>query len=163
MSKQNKWRIIKAAIILALVVVDIVIKVVIEKRFVEGESISVIKGFINFTYVKNTGAAFSLFSNATIWLAIFSAILIAIIVFADFKIKGQNGWYDAGFCLIVAGAVGNLYDRIFRGFVRDFIEFDFMNFGIFNVADIMLTVGVICYAVFVIFFMGKAPKEVKHE
>lgn len=163
MSKQNKWRIVKAGIILALVAVDIIIKAVVEKALYEGQSFPFIKGFINFTYVKNTGAAFSLFSNATIWLTIFSIILITIIIFADFSVKHQNGWYHAGFMLILAGAIGNLYDRIFYGFVRDFIEFDFMEFGIFNVADMMLTAGVICYSIFIIFFMGRKDKKNKEK
>lgn len=164
MSKQNKWRIIKAAIILALVAVDIVVKVIVEKSLDENQSIKAIPGVINFTYVKNTGAAFSMFSNATIWLIIFSIILIGIIEFLDFKVKNANGWYHAGYCLVMAGAIGNLYDRIFKGFVRDFVELAFMKFGIFNVADIMLTVGVICYFVFIIFYSGKEPQqEVKHE
>lgn len=159
MSKQSRWKVIKAAIILALVAVDIIVKVIVEKSLAENQSLKVIPGVINFTYVKNTGAAFSMFSNATIWLIVFSIILIAVIVFFEFKVKNGNGWYDAGFCLVMAGAIGNLYDRIFKGAVRDFIELAFMKFGIFNVADIMLTVGVICYFVFIIFYSEKKPRK----
>ena len=159
MSKQNKWRLIKASIIILLLATDLIVKTVIERTFYEGESIIFIKGFINFTYVKNTGAAFSLFSNATIWLIVFSIILIGFIIFTDFVVKNQNAWYDAAFCLTLAGALGNLFDRLVFGYVRDFIEFDFMEFGIFNVADMMLTFGVICYAVFIIFYFGRDEKN----
>jgi len=155
MSKRNKWRIIKASIIILLLATDLIVKTVIERTFYEGESVILIKGFINFTYVKNTGAAFSLFSNATTWLIVFSIILIGFIIFTDFALKKQNALYNAGFCLTLAGALGNLFDRIVFRYVRDFIELDFMEFGIFNFADIMLTFGVICYAIFIIFFLGK--------
>ena len=78
----------------------------------------------------------------------------------DFK---ANGWYRVGFACIFGGIIGNMVDRIFVGFVRDFISLDFINFPVFNVADIALTVGCICFAVFVIFFAFRDDKKVQNQ
>lgn len=86
--------------------------------------------------------------------------MVALFVFMDVITPRQNGWYWAGFCLIMAGAIGNLYDRIFKGFVRDFIQFEFMSFPVFNLADTFLSVGIICYTIFFLFFSMKDVKKV---
>ena len=84
-----------------------------------------------------------------------------IFAFIDFYYKSENGWYIAGFSLIVGGALGNFIDRICLGGVRDFIELKFIEFPIFNFADVFLTCGVICYLVYLIFYEFKKTKHEK--
>lgn len=99
----------------------------------------------------NTGAAWSIFSGKTYWLIIISILfIIALFVFNHF-IKNKNLLYYISFSMIIGGALGNLYDRIVFGYVRDFIKLDFMNFPIFNIADSFLCVGVVLICIFLIF------------
>lgn len=146
------WLLVKASIIIALVAADLITKSYFARTFAEGESVSIIARVLSFTYTRNTGAAFSLFSQHTWWLTIISLLFVVGFFVYDFFAFSKNGWYTASFVLIMAGAVGNLYDRAVFGFVRDFIKFDFISFPIFNLADTFLTVGMICYFVFVLFF-----------
>lgn len=127
--------------------------------------ITVWRGVLGFTYTENTGAAFSLFSNATSLLAAASVLfVIAFFVFDWFEHKASfqsksNWWYNTGFALIVAGAVGNMIDRFALGYVRDFIRFEFVQFPIFNVADMCLTIGLVLYGVYVLFFAIKEQSK----
>ena len=125
-----------------------------------------IPGLFSIESHHNTGASFSIFAGSTaaqILFIIFAIIFaVGIVLFDCFnKTVHTNGWFVAGATLMLGGIVGNLYDRIFFGYVRDFISLDFMNFAIFNVADMALCVGVVCVAVWLLFFSTK--KETKEE
>ena len=116
---------------------------------VENESIKVIGGFFSLTYVKNTGVAFSMIEGY-VWLIVIATIIILFMLFKYIKddINSNSELISYGF--IMGGAVGNLIDRIFYGYVVDF--FDFSLFGyqapIFNVADIFIVVGVFMLVIF---------------
>jgi signal peptidase II len=94
----------------------------------------------------NYGAAFSFLSNAGGWQRWFFIIFSIIVIFIISYIlkKGKEPEYIA-FSFVLAGALGNLYDRIFYGYVIDFIEFHYKNFywPIFNIADIAISIGII--------------------
>lgn len=133
--------IISMAAVAVLTAADQLIKLAVERGLQPIGSKSFIDGFIGWRYVRNTGAAFGSFSNSTVLLSVFTAIvLIALIVYVfSGKIKSK-------FCLvtvtmIIAGGAGNLIDRIFRGYVVDFIEVQFTDFAVFNFADILVTCG----------------------
>ena len=100
-----------------------------------------IEGFIGWHYVRNTGAAFSSFSNNTTMLSVFTAvvILIGIVVILTGKLKDKVHQICA--VMIVSGGLGNLIDRVLRGYVTDYIEVQFVNFAVFNFADILITCG----------------------
>tara|TARA_B100000767_G_scaffold244271_1_gene242448 strand:+ start:2219 stop:2689 length:471 start_codon:yes stop_codon:yes gene_type:complete len=105
-----------------------------------------INTYLNFTLAFNYGAAFSFLSDAGGWqrwfFVIFSIIVISFISYI--LIKDKNSEYIA-YSLVLGGALGNLYDRFFLGYVIDFIEFHYNNFywPIFNIADIAISIGVI--------------------
>ena len=105
-----------------------------------------INTYLNFTLAFNYGAAFSFLSDAGGWqrwfFVIFSIIVISFISYI--LIKDKNSEYIA-YSLVLGGALGNLYDRFFLGYVIDFIEFHYNNFywPIFNIADIAISKGVI--------------------
>ena len=110
--------------------------------------------------VENTGAAWGMFSGKTFWLVLVSvAIIVALFVFNHF-IKSKNTLYCLSFGFIIGGAIGNLVDRIWLNYVRDFIFFDFWpTFPVFNVADIFLCVGAVMMAIFVLFIQGKKSEK----
>ena len=108
---------------------------------VEGRGFPVIKGIINFTYVKNNGASMGLFGGQRVFLIAVTVIVFAFGLWYYIKNRPENTLLIAATSLIASGAVGNLIDRIQLGYVRDFIDLDFMNFYIFNFADCAICVG----------------------
>ena len=109
------------------------------KYLVINKNIALIPNFLNITYTENTGAAFGI---GTIDIITFITILIviAIIVFIT-KMRNKIKNF-LPFTLILSGAIGNLIDRIFRGYVIDFIDVNIFNFPNFNIADICITLGI---------------------
>ncbi|MBO5884646.1 MAG: signal peptidase II, partial [Clostridia bacterium] len=99
----------------------------------------------------NYGAAYGIFSGQTVLLIIVSIIMLGLIIAYNWFHKKKTILYCVSLGLICGGAIGNLIDRIFLGYVRDFIRFSFFNFN-FNIADACLTIGVIMFAVYLIFY-----------
>lgn len=99
----------------------------------------------SFTFVKNTGAAFGLFPQLGSLFTISSAIVIAGILIFQHVIAGNDLWVHGALGLLTGGALGNLIDRLTRGFVVDFIDVNFWPFRewpVFNIADSAIVVGV---------------------
>ena len=123
--------------------------------------VTLIPGFISIHPVHNDGAAFSIFSGLGVWLIIFTAgiIFIGIHYYFHFYRKGltKSVLFHVAAALILGGALGNLFDRIFFGYVRDFIRLDFINFPIFNFADICLNVGVVLLIWWLLFIYRGKP------
>ena len=117
-------------------------------------SLVVIDNFLSLTYRENTGAAFSILEGRTGFLTvitIFVTILLFYIIFTG-KIKSTVAEYSLLF--IAIGGLGNCIDRIFVGHVVDMFEFTFINFAVFNVADIFVTCGSIFFILLFIFYKG---------
>lgn len=150
---------IKLGLLAFLLVSDLVTKQYFATHYA-GTSSASFFGIFSFTYVENTGAAFSLFSGNTTVLAVLSVAFVLAFFVYDLFNYSKNPWYVLGFAFIVAGAVGNMVDRIWLGYVRDFIRFDFVTFPIFNVADMCLTIGLVLYAVYILFYF-QTTKEGK--
>ena len=122
--------------ILLLIALDQVVKWYVVKE------IPFIPKVVSLTYLKNSGAAFSMLENQQWFFAIITLIAMgAAFVYLYRHIKGSL-WLLLGLTLIISGGIGNFIDRVRQGFVVDMFHLDFMNFAIFNVADIYLTVGV---------------------
>ena len=143
----------------ALVAVDQIVKILTRMNIPEYTSIPFIPGLMDLTYYKNTGAAFSLFNQHTWILTIISAVVSVVVLVAIFKKVFRHPFGQACLALVLAGAVGNLIDRAFFGFVTDMFQTTFMNFAIFNVADICVVVGGIALCVYVLFFYEKLEKK----
>ena len=162
MKKYYVGLIIKIVCIALIIGIDLLTNVYFQNYFESGgEDITLINNVLGITYTINTGAAFGIFDDNTVLLIIFTVLFLIIFAFIDFYYKSENGWYIAGFSLIVGGALGNFIDRICLGGVRDFIELKFIEFPIFNFADVFLTCGVICYLVYLIFYEFKKTKHEK--
>ncbi|MCC8182989.1 MAG: signal peptidase II [Clostridiales bacterium] len=129
------------------------------RTFLAGQgTLEVIPGVLGLTYVENTGMAFSAFSNFTPVLA---ALSLAVSVLLAVTIRKK--WLPQPFCqwmltLILAGAVGNLIDRVFFGYVTDMIEVLFVQFAVFNVADCCVVVGAILLAAYIVLFWRDEEK-----
>ncbi len=104
----------------------------------------VIPGVLSFTYVENTGMAFGMGSGMTVLLAIASLVLAILLAGALVRYRDKiHVLSKVALALMIAGALGNVIDRFFLGYVVDFIRFDFVEFAVFNVADICVTMGTI--------------------
>ncbi len=124
-------------------VVDLVTKYIIQNQPTL-QNVEIIKGFFSLTYAENTGMAWSLLSGKQAFLSIVSAIVIGVMVYYVVA-KNLDKLTRISLALMIGGAAGNLFDRLFLGYVRDFLDFIIFgyDFPIFNVADSALTIGVI--------------------
>lgn len=152
-------------IILAVIlfIVDQVTKYMALTRLKPVGSITFIDGFMDFTFVENRGAAFGIL-NGKVWLLlILAAVICIVIIGAMLRMPNtrEYKWLKWSLMLILAGAVGNVADRLFRGYVVDFFEFTFMEWPVFNMADIYVVVGTIVMAILVLFVI-KEDKEDKN-
>ena len=132
------------SIIFLSLILDQISKIVINTNLKENESIKVIGSFFKLTNVFNEGAAFSLFDGSKVFLIIVSIISILFLLYMmkDFKDSKLN---NIAFGLIYGGILGNLIDRLFLGYVRDFLDFNIFGFHypVFNLADSFIVIGVI--------------------
>ncbi len=124
-------------IVLAVFAADRLTKAWVLARFAAGESVPFVPGLLHWTRVDNTGAAFGFLRGSTPLLAAVSVFCIACLAFGLWR--GAPAWNTA-FSLILAGAAGNLYDRVRYGYVIDFI--DLRVWPVFNLADTAITAGV---------------------
>src|SRR6476659_5488138 len=125
------------------IILDQVTKYLVLQKFHLSESTSVIEGFFNLTYIRNTGAAFGLLAQAHPSFRIPFFIIVPIVALVAigyiFKKVPKGDWkLTIALSLVIGGAIGNLIDRIYLGFVVDFLDFHWKNdyhFLAFNVAD----------------------------
>ncbi|MBI3033920.1 signal peptidase II [Candidatus Woesearchaeota archaeon] len=127
------------AITLAVFAADQAAKLLIRQL----ETPIILSSFFQIAYIKNTGAAFGLFQNSSTALGIIGMIVTAIIIYSYRRLPESTA-LRAGLALILAGTIGNIYDRLAYGFVTDFIGFSF--WPAFNIADASLTIGAILIA-----------------
>lgn len=158
MKKRTSYIIIFSIIVVGIVL-DLVSKHFFAWRFeANSQKIVVIPNLFEFVFVKNTGAAYGIFGDSTVMLSVVSILfIIGFVLFDIFNHK--NDWlYIFGIGLILSGAIGNLVDRLFLGYVRDFISIKLFSF-VFNLADLFITAGVICFLVYLLISLIKEKKE----
>ena len=115
--------------------------------YLAGKSAPVIQNIFHLTYVENTGAAFGMFKNNNSFFIVISSVIIAVILYMIHKTKPmvKSAYISTG--LIVGGAVGNIIDRIIRGYVVDFFDFRLINYPVFNIADCAVVIGAVLFAI----------------
>jgi len=94
-------------------------------------------------FVKNYGAAFNIFSGSRIFLSFISIFFSILLIYLIFRKNTLNSFDLYSYCFILGGTIGNGIDRIYKGFVVDFINLNIINFPVFNIADISINVGFI--------------------
>ena len=134
---------------IVFLVVDIISKLVVSKLMDVFDSIVIIKDFFYITYVRNTGAAWSIFEGRVLGLIVVSLIIISFIIYYISKNSPKNKVEVVGYSLVLGGAFGNLLDRIIYGYVVDFLDFYIFGYDypIFNLADSFIFVGVVILAI----------------
>lgn len=123
----------------SIFLLDQLSKFLISKNFSPNESIEVVKNIFHLTLVHNTGAAFGIFKNQTLFFVLVSILAVAVIAAYIRKREKASFLRDAALALILGGALGNLVDRLRFGYVIDFL--DFRIWPVFNVADSAITIG----------------------
>ena len=127
-------------IIIAAVVLDQAAKYLVVTRMAVNQSYPIIKNILHFTYIdKNTGMVFGIFQGGNVILLVMATLFTGLIIW--FMMKEKERWTKIALAMVAGGAIGNIIDRIFRGGVVDFIDAQFIDFYIFNVADCFVCVG----------------------
>jgi signal peptidase II len=161
------WRKTEVWMTLALVVIDQLTKLLVLQRIPLHDTVPVIPGLLNLTHVRNTGAAFGMLNGSDfaykplVVAGLAIVALLGILWYAQ-KFAGDAWPARYGFVLIVAGALGNLIDRVTLGYVVDFVDFYFgtWHFWAFNVADSAITIGAILFAADTLFSRRHVPEAV---
>lgn len=163
--KKRWWIIlIEVAVLAAILVIDLVSKKYL-LEFLKGQPslhYVLIPGFIDLRYSENTGAGFGLFKgNTTALIVITMIVMIGIFAYLVWAQK-ENMWLRISLIFVLGGGIGNLVDRLALGYVRDFFEFTFIDFAIFNLADSFVTVGAIMLIiVLIVMLIGERKKSQK--
>ena len=129
--------------IVSLVVFDQLTKIQIENNFFVGDTIEIISNFFHITYVQNRGIAFGVFQGKINAISIATTIaIIGIIIYFFKNFKKIEVIERIAYMVIISGAIGNMIDRIFRGYVVDMLDFRGIWQYVFNLADVYINLGV---------------------
>ena len=154
---QKKHCIFACLLIPILVILDQITKKIAVKYLAGSAGISLIKGVLELQYVENTGAAFSILEGKMIVFYLVTLIIGGGIIFLMVRMP-KSGKYLVlfyTFAVLLAGALGNFIDRIMLHYVIDFIYFSLINFPVFNVADIYVTLSVFFILILILFYYSE--------
>lgn len=115
-----------------------------------GDGQQVIPNVLSLTYIHNTGGAFSLLEGQRVFFIIITVVAVAAGIYYLAKHLHESKWLTIGISLFLAGAVGNFIDRLRLGYVVDMFQLDFINFPIFNIADMALVIGVAMIFIYIL-------------
>lgn len=158
MKTSNKTKfiflLIDLLLIIGFVVLDQITKASAVLHLKDKPAFVLIQNVFELHYLENRGAAFGMLQNQKIFFIIIAAIMLGIISYVLCKLPRNKHYYFLEFLLILvaSGAIGNLIDRVRFGYVVDFFYFKLINFPIFNVADIYVSVSCVLLAILVVFF-----------
>lgn len=148
------WFIVSALIVLA----DQLVKLAVSAGIGVGETAFSVLNIFDVTYVRNEGAAFSVLTGKTFLLSAVSIVFCIAVILFMIKKKPKHPLQCVSLSMLLAGATGNGIDRLFRGYVVDYINLSFMSFPVFNIADIAITIGAGLFILYVVVF----DREVKN-
>lgn len=163
MKKKNLVKmLVMFAVIAVILTLDLVTKYVLDATLEYGKQVTVIPFLFNFQLSYNNGAAWGLLAGKQVFLIVLSIVFMAIFIFYYIKEPNKSWLLNITFGFLFAGCLGNLYDRLVFGYVRDFIQFDFwQSFPIFNFADVALCIGVVLFIIYLIIYFVKTRKKEK--
>jgi signal peptidase II len=159
----TKFKLVTSSL-LAIVAVDQLTKLIVDKTMPLYHSIPVIENFFNLTYIRNTGAAFGIFAGAGAgfrlpFLVLFSVLAIGFIVMMLRRLPDKETGLIIALAFVLGGAIGNLIDRLIYGEVIDFLDFYWSGYHwpAFNLADSFITIGVLITLYYLIRAKGEDP------
>lgn len=133
--------VILIAVIAAVIGLDQLTKWLTVVNLEEYESFPVWQDVFHFTYVKNTGMAFGMLKDHRWVFMVFSTIAIVALIIYLFRFRPESRWMQVSMAMIIGGGIGNMIDRVFLGYVVDFIDVTLINFAVFNIADSFVCIG----------------------
>lgn len=140
-------------LIILIIMIDQASKYFVSNMMQHGQTIPLINNIFHITFVRNTGAAFGILPGNTALLIAVGLAAALFILYTMHFIPKSKYYYKIGLSLILAGSIGNIIDRVYRGYVVDM--FDFRFFPVFNIADAMINVGM-CIVI-AAFLLGRRP------
>ena len=142
-----------------IIVFDQITKVLTTNFFSLGEVKNIIPGILSFTYIRNEGAAFGILQGARFFFLIITVVIFFGVLFYIIKSHPHSRLEKWALCFMAGGAAGNFIDRLFLGYVRDFILVDFIDFPVFNIADCFVCIGAGLYILYAFSDMFKKKEE----
>ena len=165
---RTRHRAIYLILAVCLIVFDQITKKIVLARLV-GQPYVLIEGVFEFRYLENRGAAFGILQNSNPFFLVIAVVILIVVLWCFLRLPAGRHYLPMNIALLLlfSGAIGNMIDRIFRRFVVDFIYFRLIDFPIFNVADIYVTISAFLLFILVIFyykdedfsFFGAAKKD----
>lgn len=159
-NNEKQFYIISAITVIVLVLLDQITKWQALTKLKPIKNIVVIKGFLDFTFVENRGAAFGILSGRRVFFILLTVVVAVGIIYSFYKLPKtkEYNWLKCGLVLVLSGAVGNVIDRAVRGYVVDFLEVTFIKWPVFNLADIYVVIGA-CFILFLSLFVIKEEEK----
>lgn len=139
-----------------VLILDILTKLMVEQYLCPVGSVELIPSVFHLTYVENPGMAFGMFGGARTVFVIVTILVLGALAFFYSRTKNRTRFLKVGTALIYGGAVGNLLERLAKGYVVDFLDFHLIHFPVFNIADIAVCVGA---ALLIIHFLVEDKKD----
>jgi signal peptidase II len=150
-------------IFVAVLIADVLTKLWAIKELLPIDTIPLREGVFHLTYVENRGAAFGIMQDERIFFIVMTVLILAAGIVVLFRYRNRSFLLNLAVTFISSGAIGNLIDRISRGFVVDFFDFRLIDFPVFNVADIFICVGAALLVIFILFFEDSSKKKESEE
>lgn len=157
---RNIYGIVSLVCATILLAIDQLTKYLVLKDLKPIDSVTIIKGLLEFTYVENSGAAFGLFKNSMWFIVALTVVAFVVIAIILFCYKGHTAFSYIASTLLIAGGIGNLIDRVLYSFVVDFIHVMFFDY-VFNFADCCVTVGAVMFVLHVLIISYREKKAEK--
>lgn len=139
------------AIIILIPVLAEVIRGLIVGGVTPAGTVSVIPGLFNLTYSENRGVAFGLFQDGTVFFAVTTGIVVVVAAIFLVKNYKKSKLFSIALSLIIGGGLGNLFERVYYGYVTDYLSLSFFP-PICNFADYCITAGTVCLVIYLLFF-----------
>ncbi len=158
---ESRMLIVVLAIVFGSVALDQITKAIVVSHMTLHQEVPFLPGFMRFYYTENSGAAFSMLSEHPWVFMVFSVIAMAVIVYLLFRFYRRHPLLAVSLAMVLGGGIGNMIDRVLNGYVVDFLDFQFVHFAVFNVADIFVTCGSIALAVYIIAVEPRLEKRKK--
>ncbi len=146
------------AIALLVVIIDQVIKYFVVQLLEPIGRVAAIPHILDLVYVENRGVAFGMFSNLRWLFVIVTAVVIVVFVFLMFKLGKSSKLFSLASALIIGGGIGNLIDRIYLGYVIDYLQLSFFS-PVCNFADYCITAGTILLIIYLLFYSDMSKEE----